>query len=164
MSRRRFLRATLSLAILWGIGCALLTAALVSVLWMIELRRLVGVEPYVDFVVFRMVAGFVMGAIAGAGFACLLALVERRRSIATLSIWRIAIWGAVAGVVLMLGDRALFPARYTDITTDSFLMALATFAVISGASAAGTLAAARRGEITAGEDADKFLSEVGGTG
>jgi hypothetical protein len=77
--------------------------------------------------------GAMVGFITGAGFGALLALAERRRSLRDLSIWRSALWGAVA------------PAAWALLTTvnDSMMILLCP---VGAALAAGSVALAKRAE------------------
>jgi hypothetical protein len=69
--------------------------------------------------------------LAGVTFSAVLWMVEGRRSFDALRVPRIALWGALGG--LLLGTVVGLPA-----------VAIAALSITSGASAAGSLALARR--------------------
>jgi hypothetical protein len=156
----RFLRGALTLAILWGLAWGATMAILMACVWTVLLRSLVGGESFLHFVGIRACEAFLMGAIAGAAFAGLLAIAERRRSVATLGRWRVAIWGAAAAAVLIVGDLARHPVEFQYLSASSLLKIVMVWTLVGAGSAVGTLAAARRGELSAGEDAAKFIGEA----
>lgn len=91
----------------------------------------------------------VMGFIGGATFSGVLGLLGGRRRFDQLSLPRFAGWGGLGGILLagvvvafnvFIGDRALLAAL------PRLVGALAIFGVAGAASAAGTLALARRAE------------------
>ena len=82
-----------------------------------------------------------LGFIAGVTFSGLLVLTEGRRRLDQMSLPRFAGWGAVGGVLL----SALF-VRGASLGTGEVLAITMTFAVACAASAAGSLAVARRAE------------------
>jgi hypothetical protein len=98
--------------------------------------------------------GFAMfGFLAGATFSTLLGLVEGRRRFDELSIPRFALWGGLGG--LLLSGAFILAAGLEG----SLILVLApVFALSSAASAAGSLALARRVDeaelLDAGEDMD----------
>ncbi|MGD2069136.1 MAG: hypothetical protein PVI57_10725 [Gemmatimonadota bacterium] len=101
------------------------------------------------------------GFLAGAVFSGVLGLVEGRRRFDQMSISRFAGWGAVGGLLLSV-IFALVAVLAGDATPDLLVLG-AVFALSGAASAAGSLAIARRAEresLGAGADAD----EVGLTG
>ena len=80
-----------------------------------------------------------LGFIAGVIFSGLLVLTEGRRRLPQMSLLRFAGWGAVGGFLV----SALF-VRGTPLGWGEVLAITTTFAVASAASAAGSLAVARR--------------------
>lgn len=98
--------------------------------------------------------GFAMfGFLAGATFSTLLGLVEGRRRFEQLSIPRFALWGAVGG--LLLSGAFILAA---GLGGDLILVLGPVFALSSAASAAGSLALARRVDdrelLDSGRDVD----------
>lgn len=86
------------------------------------------------------------GFLGGVVFSIVLAVAARNRRLEELSVPRFAAWGALAG--LMVG---VLPFLIGDASTEmpEWLLALiviGTITVLSAASAAGSLAIARRGE------------------
>lgn len=80
-----------------------------------------------------------LGFLAGATFSGILGIVERRRSFDQMSLPRFAAWGAVGGLLL----SAVFILA-SDVGVDNLLVLGPVFALASAASAAGSLALARR--------------------
>ena len=94
----------------------------------------------------------VPGFFGGAIFSVVLGIAGRRRRFGELSLVRFTVWGAIAGLVLGLVPGAMVVAGLATIS-DSAPRLLQLTAVISGplavmsaASAAGTLLLARRAE------------------
>ena len=84
------------------------------------------------------------GFLGGVVFSVVLAIAARRRGLDDLSLWRVAGWGAAAGLLV-----GVFPFTIGEPTTERPLWLLATVVVgtitlLSAASAAGSLALARR--------------------
>jgi hypothetical protein len=77
-----------------------------------------------------------VGFIAGSSFAAILSIVERRKRLEDLSLWRIAVWGGLGGILLaaVLGVDYMNP--------------VGLFTVLGVGSATGTVALARRGDDT----------------
>jgi hypothetical protein len=86
------------------------------------------------------------GFLGGVVFSIVLAIAARRRSLGDLSLGRVALWGAGAGLLV-----GALPFTIGEPTTDVPLWLLATvvigtITVLSAASAAGSLALARMAE------------------
>jgi hypothetical protein len=117
-------------------------AAAVGLLWAggwfgAGMVMLVIVGPHAADVPFPLFFGF-LGFLAGATFSGVLALAERRRRFEQMSVPGFAGWGALGGLllagVLVLSGGGSFPLLGS------------IFALAGGASAAGTLLLARKGE------------------
>ena len=99
----RKVRAILFTALLWGFLWSLVGAGIGVVRWWRnDLIDVIGPPPGV---ILSIIGGIavrwgMLGAINGALFAIVLALAEKRGSIATMSLARFALWGAVATVVV----------------------------------------------------------------
>jgi len=98
--------------------------------------------------------GFGMfGFLAGATFSAVLGLVEGRRRFDQMSLPRFALWGGVGG--LLLSGAFILAA---GLSGDLILVLGPVFALSSAASAAGSLALARRADdrelLDAGKDVD----------
>ena len=77
-----------------------------------------------------------VGAIAGAGFAVVLGLTDRRRTFEELTLPRMAAWGAIGGILIGVPmSIGMAPLGYVGLS--SFL------AILGAASATGSLALAR---------------------
>jgi hypothetical protein len=93
------------------------------------------------------------GAINGLLFATVLALAERRQSIATLSLARFALWGVIATLVVPLLAAAILVVVFGPESFGIELTRLAAIAGLGMACAAAILLIARRGKTTIDEPA-----------
>jgi hypothetical protein len=85
------------------------------------------------------------GALSGAIFAVVLAIAERRHTLAELSFARVAVWGAIGSLALPAALTILDVVRATFPSERRFvLIALGIAAALGAGCAAGTLALARR--------------------
>lgn len=88
------------------------------------------------------------GGASGVLFALILGLAERRRTLASLSLVRTVVWGAIGCVTLpaalTIVDVLTTPAGLRGYTWRFPLAALAVSAALGAACAAATLAVARR--------------------
>ena len=100
--------------------------------------------PFVFFPI--VLAGW--GGFSGAMFALLLALTERGRSLGTLSLMRVSLWGALGciSVPLLFTVYDVLTRSWLLVIDDSLptLIALGGSAVLGALCAGGTLAAVRR--------------------
>jgi len=93
----RRLRAVVSIGAIWGCALALVGLATAAV-YLIWLPSYVAPHLLVDAALQWGVGGFVLGS----GFAVVLMIMDGRKTFAELTRWRAALWGALAGVGLML--------------------------------------------------------------
>jgi hypothetical protein len=122
----RRLRGALGMGLLWAFGGALVGGLIEGILNILPGSDMwLGVDMW-------PAALAIPGFLAGVAFSGVLALAEGRRGFDELRLPRVALWGALGGV--LLGGIFGLP-----------LVALAVLALTSAASAAGTLALARRG-------------------
>src|SRR6478735_3027126 len=112
MTIMRQIRAVSGIAVTWGVAFSTIGAtALLTGLALHALpSQLVGLGPLVNVVV----RAFVGGAVAGTVFATVFARAERNRTLATLSMRRVALWGFIgsglpAAIVLGLGAPRILP-------------------------------------------------------
>ena len=110
----RKLRGIGATALTWGLSWAVLggvVLACIELLWpTLPQMNLSG--PAIAWELFRIgfrLAGMI-GLIAGALFAIMVALAERRRTLATLSVRRMSAWGALGGASIPLVGVALYAA------------------------------------------------------
>lgn len=91
------------------------------------------------------------GVISGFGFGTLLSLREGSRTLRDLSLRRVAAWGVLgsAAVPLLFGALGFFSASTTVVDV---LGAIAVTAGLGGLFAPGSVAIARRAELTAGDE------------
>ena len=152
----RRLRGVLGIGTLWGVaGTALGTVAglIVSVS---------GGLPLLDTLVeFGLGAGG-LGFVLGSGFAGVLTMLERRRTLDELSPGRAALWGGMAGAAaaLVVGI-SLLPELGAILSVRQlvllFVAAPGSYGALSAALAAGTVALARRApaELDSGPTCDE---------
>jgi hypothetical protein len=145
----RRIRAAVTMGLLWAVPWAIV-AVLIG--WV--------VDPNEAMDEMWWVIGAYPGFLGGVLFSIVLSIAERHRSLGELSLRRFAAWGAAAGLVIgvlpfMLGtpSAAIDVARLATVVIGSFTL-------MSAASAAGSLALARRGEarelLDAGAHADSM--------
>ncbi len=153
MKRFRFLRALIGVATTWGAAWAAVMALLAAVSWLTFLRHIMALthRSLPAYVLGGAIEGFCLGATAGMAFSCVLAVLEKRRTFGTLSMWRVASWGGFAGVVLLI---LLLAVRPTSQPLAIVEIAMATVVVggLGAISAVATLSAARRGRLQSGEE------------
>ena len=90
------------------------------------------------------------GFIAGGTFGVVLTLLEHRKNLEDLSLWRVATWGGLGGLAFA---AVLGPKYFAEV---------AVLWVLSMGSATGTIVLARRGaepRLTGGEDVPLLSSE-----
>lgn len=102
------------------------------------------------------------GFLAGATFSGILAIAEGRRRFDQMSLPRFAGWGAVGGLLLSVLFVAVL-ALGGDTSLDILVLG-PVFALSGAASAAGSLALARKAEERESLDAGAEVDEVGLTG
>jgi hypothetical protein len=92
--------------------------------------------------------GAVLGLVAGGSFAAILSIVERRRTLGQLSLWRIGLWGGIGGIALLLFFAPrLFGAEIPlHLVLTSYLVPLALNGLLGAGFATGSVALARRGD------------------
>ena len=122
----RRLRGALGMGIIWALGGALVGGLIEGILNILPGSDMwLGVDMW-------PAALAIPAFLAGVAFSVVLVLAEGRRGFDELRLPRVALWGALGGV--LLGGVVGLP-----------LVGLAVLALTSAASAAGTLALARRG-------------------
>lgn len=123
----RRLRGALGMGLLWALGGALVGGLIEGMLNILPGSDLfLGVDMW-------PAALAIPGFLAGVAFSGVLALVEGRRGFDDLRLPRVALWGALGGVLLGL---------FFGLP----LVVISVLALTSSASAAGSLALARRAE------------------
>ena len=88
----------------------------------------------------------VVGAINGLLFALVLAIAERKQSVATLSLTRFALWGGVATLVVPLFTTLIFLYVFGPSDFGISITPLAEFMALGMVSATAILLIARRGK------------------
>jgi hypothetical protein len=131
----RRIRAAVTMGLLWAVPWAIV-AVLIGMV----------VDPDESMDEMWWVIGAYPGFIGGVLFSIVLAVAERHRRLDELSIRRFGAWGAVAGLVVgvlpfMLGT----PSAEIDVARLATVV-IGSFTVMSAASAAGSLALARKAE------------------
>lgn len=132
----RRIRAAVTMGLLWAVPWAIVAVVIGMVVdpddSMDEMWFLIGAYP---------------GFLGGVLFSIVLAVAERRRNLSELSVRRFGAWGAAAGLVIgvlpfLLGT----PSADIDVARLATVV-IGSFTFMSAASAAGSLALARRGEV-----------------
>lgn len=131
----RRIRAAVTMGLLWAVPWAIV-AVLIGLV----------VDPDESMDEMWWVIGAYPGFLGGVLFSIVLAIAERRRNLSELSIRRFGAWGAAAGLVIgvlpfLLGT----PSAHIDVARLATVV-IGSFTLMSAASAAGSLALARRGE------------------
>jgi hypothetical protein len=142
----RRLRAIVGTAITWAVAWASLGLAfgVAAIARMVVLRQWTW-RGVVTALVGGTLSAAIWGGIAGAAFAVVVALVERRRTIETLSVPRVALWGALGGALLPLVGLGVALVSPGAIAFPAGLgVALGFSAVAGGLCAAGSVTLARR--------------------
>jgi|SRR5688572_5507387 len=151
----RRIRAAVTMGLLWAVPWAIV-AVLIGMIVdpdgsMDEMWPLIGAYP---------------GFLGGVLFSVVLSVAERRRNLSELSVRRFGAWGAVAGLVIGVVPFLLgTPSADIDVARLATVV-IGSFTLMSAASAAGSLALARRGEkrelLDAGADpSDAKLGDGG---
>lgn len=138
----RRLRGALGMGLTWGVAWFTAGMALLLV-----------VGPDAADVPFPVGFGF-LGFLAGASFSLVLAVLGRRSRFEEMSLPRFAGWGALGGLLMA---AAFVPLAGLAGNVVSFGVVGTVFALAGGASAAGTLALARK--ATAANDPAGRLRE-----
>ncbi len=94
----RRLRGVLGIAATWGVACAALFVGAFVLTWMFDPASIdPGEGPGRVAVI-----GAALGLTAGAAFAAVLAVAERRKTIADISLGRAALWGGLGTATVLL--------------------------------------------------------------
>jgi len=143
----RRLRATLSIALIWALVWLPMGLALALYADSRPAQPSDVISRPVSIPLF-VTAWTAWGAVSGAAFALVLAVTERRRTIANLSTLRTAIWGALGAVALPLLltviDVVRTPVGLRGYSWQFPLLILAVSATLGAACATATLTLARR--------------------
>lgn len=99
-----------------------------------------------DFVIRFLTIWTLWGALSGAIFAVVLAIAERRHTLAELSLARVALWGAIGSLALpaALTIAEVMQTPFPPSEWRFVLAALGIAAALGAGCAVGTLALARR--------------------
>ena len=158
MKRFRFLRALVGVGTTWGVAWAAVMAVLGVALWLTLLRHSATLThlSLLTFVIRQAIYGFGLGATAGLVFSGVLAILEKRRTFGALSMWRVAIWGGFASVLLLTLGMALRSSTLRPAPIVELAILTVVVGGLGAGSAAATLSAARRGRLQSGEDAARL--------
>jgi len=147
MTLLRRLRGLVSTALLWALAWGIAGAAAYAVLgvrWTLQWDRPLTVAEVMPYVLTGAIFLAVYGFLSGAAFAGVLMWVERRRSIRDLTLPRIAAWGALGGVGVLLLNLVLVLLTEDGMVPDDTVRVMTIMGVLGAACAAGSLALARR--------------------
>ena len=149
----RRIRAAVTMGLLWAVPWAVVAVLIGMVVdpdgSMDEMWPLIGAYP---------------GFLGGVVFSIVLSIAERRRSLSELSVRRFGAWGAAAGLVIGVVPFLLgTPSADIDVARLATVV-IGSFTLMSAASAAGSLALARRGQARElpGSGADAADARLGG--
>jgi hypothetical protein len=104
----RRVRGAIGLGAAWSLPWAATYAAIGVVYHFFVPWRPPLPETLLSWVAVGVSAGAILGFTTGVIFSGILALAERRGTIATLKPWRVALWGAAAGVGMALVRASVF--------------------------------------------------------
>ena len=98
--------------------------------------------------------GAFLGAFSGVSFAVILSITEGRRTLRELSLRRVAIWGGIGGMALILAVSPLALVRMIDAGIPlsamlSFLLPLGISGILGAGFASGSVALAQREDVKA---------------
>jgi predicted membrane protein len=145
----RRIRAAVTMGLLWAVPWAAVAVLIGMVVdpdgSMDEMWPLIGAYP---------------GFLGGVLFSIVLSIAERHRRLAELSVRRFGAWGAAAGLAIgvlpfLLGT----PSADVDVARLATVV-IGSFTLMSAASAAGSLALARRGQARELLDAGADTSDA----
>lgn len=91
-----------------------------------------------EYILGLIPAGASLGFACGSVFAGVLIVTERRRKVEELSLWRVALWGAIGGSLAVGAANLLFAVSLLGPT-------IVTVALLSSGLASGTVAVAKKG-------------------
>jgi hypothetical protein len=139
----RRLRAVVSIGAIWGCALALVGLATAPV-FLIWLPSYVAPHLLVAAALQWGVGGFVLGS----GFAMVLMMMDGHKTFAELTRWRAALWGALAGVGLML----VVSLVGNPIPLAGVLASIGIVGAVAAGLGAGTVSLAKRApaELEAG--------------
>ena len=147
MSIWKRIRGVLGIGALWSIPAGVVGAIGGAV------ASLLGGPPLLAAMVSGSATMGILFGVMGSGFAAVLTLAERKRSLNELSPWRAGIWGVIGGGALVgaytLWFLTTLPIGVTPEVISGIVSGGLVFAGLGGALATGTVAIARRapGEI-----------------
>ncbi|HEV2146890.1 MAG TPA: hypothetical protein VGR37_05790 [Longimicrobiaceae bacterium] len=145
MTFLRRLRGIASTALLWAATWGIVGTAAYAVLgvrWTLDAGRPLSVGEIAPYALTGTVFFAVYGLLGGASFAGVLLLVERR-GIQSLTFPRIAAWGGLGGIGVLLVNLVLVYLG-EGVVLDDTLSALLVMGLLGAGCAAGSLALARR--------------------
>lgn len=131
----RRIRAAVTMGLLWAVPWAIIAVVIGMV-----------VDPDESMDEMWWVIGAYPGFLGGVLFSVVLAIAERRRNLSELSVRRFGAWGAVAGLGVGVLPFLLGTPRADIDVARLATVVIGSFTLMSAASAAGSLALARRGE------------------
>ena len=145
MTISRQIRAVSGIALTWGVAFSAIGAT--ALLTALALHTHPSQYFVVGTLVSIVVRGFVGGAVAGTVFATVFARAERNRTLTTLSMRRVALWGFIgsglpAAIALGLGAARILPI---GVMGAAFL----AYGVIGGSLATLMVKIARRAPLRA---------------
>lgn len=131
----RRLRGVLGTGVTWAVGWGVAFAGL----------RIGLGFPYGNLLE-AAVNGMILGFIGGSSFAVILSIAEHRRTLDQLSLRRVALWGGVGGMALLLcfSPMVFGAGPLLGKMLPSYLVQLALHGLLGAGFASGSVALARR--------------------
>jgi len=134
----RKLRGIIGTGLTWALGWGVLFGGL----W-------VALGSPLGAVLEAVAGGAFLGAFAGGSFAVILSIAERRRTLEELSLRRVALWGGIGGMALILVLSPLALIRLLDAGLPisamlQFVIPLGISGVLGAGFATGSVALAKR--------------------
>lgn len=139
------LRGLLGVGITWGTLWAGIGAAIGVVVGTVRPEVWQWTNPIIEWALGMGLYGLV----SGIGFGTLLTIREGRKTLADLSLRRVALWGLIGGAVvpLLFGAAGMFPAGTTLLDV---LGAIGVTGFLGGTFAPTSVAIAKRAELASG--------------
>jgi hypothetical protein len=157
MIGKRLLRAIAGVALTWGVWWGVAGLAWRLVLLVTNGYRQ-GSVP-IAVILLNTLQMAAVGTLAGLFFTFVFARAERGAEVGRLSGWRVALWGALAGILFVPVLYFMTVLGGTPWELATLLTVTGWFAAFGASSGVATIALARRGELAAPERRAELKAE-----